>query len=338
MHLVFFDDETLRTQLLPLTYTRPISELRVGIMTISEKWNKHLKSESHSYLTADYLQTKFSYQKSDCQYFINSSFCPNTKLIEAISNLELNESLVKDEQIIAFKGSLDQFKSESQNTISITFDVRQISRPWQIFQHNGEQIEVDFEVLTKDRISAKLSETNQVIGNQQLFIEEGAKVECAILNTSSGPIYIGKDAEVMEGFLLQFYEKVAEPPREILISTDLENILDLILKNGDDARVGSTICGFIQGVMFTEGLAKEALEDPYFVDRKLYPNVDFYSGIIYRAMGIPTDMFTVMFALGRLPGWIAQWREMRLRKEPIGRPRQLYIGETHRAFKPMNKR
>jgi citrate synthase len=87
-----------------------------------------------------------------------------------------------------------------------------------------------------------------------------------------------------------------------------------------------------------KGLEKEALEDPYFVDRKLYPNVDFYSGIIYRAMGIPTDMFTVMFALGRLPGWIAQWREMRLRKEPIGRPRQLYIGETHRAFKPISKR
>ena len=87
-----------------------------------------------------------------------------------------------------------------------------------------------------------------------------------------------------------------------------------------------------------KGLEREALSDPYFVDRKLYPNVDFYSGIIYRAMGIPTDMFTVMFALGRLPGWIAQWREMRLRKEPIGRPRQLYIGETHRDFMPMNKR
>lgn len=81
-----------------------------------------------------------------------------------------------------------------------------------------------------------------------------------------------------------------------------------------------------------KGLEKEALEDSYFVDRKLYPNVDFYSGIIYRAMDIPTEMFTVMFALGRLPGWIAQWREMRLRKEPIGRPRQLYIGETKRKF------
>ncbi len=87
-----------------------------------------------------------------------------------------------------------------------------------------------------------------------------------------------------------------------------------------------------------KGLEREALEDQYFVDRKLYPNVDFYSGIIYRAMGIPVEMFTAMFALGRLPGWIAQWREMRLRKEPIGRPRQIYIGETLRPFKDIDLR
>ena len=80
------------------------------------------------------------------------------------------------------------------------------------------------------------------------------------------------------------------------------------------------------------GLEQEALNDPYFVDRKLYPNVDFYSGIIYRAMGIPVEMFTVMFALGRLPGWIAQWKEMRENKEPIGRPRQIYTGENSRDF------
>lgn len=87
-----------------------------------------------------------------------------------------------------------------------------------------------------------------------------------------------------------------------------------------------------------KGLAEVALKDEYFVQRKLYPNVDFYSGIIYRALGIPTEMFTVMFALGRLPGWIAQWREMRLRKEPIGRPRQIYIGENYRAFKEVSQR
>lgn len=79
-------------------------------------------------------------------------------------------------------------------------------------------------------------------------------------------------------------------------------------------------------------LEEQALTDPYFVDRKLYPNVDFYSGIIYRAMGIPTEMFTVMFALGRLPGWIAQWLEMRLQSEPIGRPRQIYSGATKRVI------
>ena len=87
-----------------------------------------------------------------------------------------------------------------------------------------------------------------------------------------------------------------------------------------------------------KGLEREALSDPYFVDRKLYPNVDFYSGIIYRAMGIPVEMFTVMFALGRLPGWIAQWKEMRLKKEPIGRPRQIYTGENERPFTTIQKR
>ena len=85
-------------------------------------------------------------------------------------------------------------------------------------------------------------------------------------------------------------------------------------------------------------LEKQALKDSYFVERKLYPNVDFYSGVIYRAMGIPSDMYTVMFALGRLPGWIAQWREMRLMNEPIGRPRQLYTGSTLRKFKSISKR
>ena len=86
-----------------------------------------------------------------------------------------------------------------------------------------------------------------------------------------------------------------------------------------------------------KGLENEALTDPYFVDRKLYPNVDFYSGIIYRAMGIPVEMFTAMFALGRLPGWIGQWKEMRFRNEPIGRPRQIYIGSTYRPFKSVSK-
>lgn len=110
-----------------------------------------------------------------------------------------------------------------------------------------------------------------------------------------------------------------------------------ILKKAADEVLGDL--GIEDPILdIAKGLEKEALEDQYFVDRKLYPNVDFYSGIIYRALGIPQDMFTVMFALGRLPGWIAQWREMRLRGEPIGRPRQIYIGENLRPFKTVEKR
>jgi citrate synthase len=85
-------------------------------------------------------------------------------------------------------------------------------------------------------------------------------------------------------------------------------------------------------------LEEIALRDPYFIERKLYPNVDFYSGIIYRALGIPVDMFTVMFAIGRLPGWIAQWKELRENKEPIGRPRQIYTGQNLRPYVALNKR
>lgn len=110
----------------------------------------------------------------------------------------------------------------------------------------------------------------------------------------------------------------------------------IIKKSADEVLVDLGIDDPILNI--AKGLEKEALEDSYFVDRKLYPNVDFYSGIIYRSLGIPTEMFTPMFALGRLPGWIAHWREMRLRKEPIGRPRQIYIGETHRPFKNIENR
>jgi len=110
-----------------------------------------------------------------------------------------------------------------------------------------------------------------------------------------------------------------------------------ILKKAADEVLGDL--GIVDPILdVAKGLEKVALEDQYFVDRKLYPNVDFYSGIIYRALGIPTEMFTVMFAMGRLPGWIAHWREMRLRNEPIGRPRQVYIGETTRPFVPLKKR
>lgn len=114
-------------------------------------------------------------------------------------------------------------------------------------------------------------------------------------------------------------------PRAKIIKKAADNVLDSLGIQDDVLNIA-------------KALEKEALEDSYFVDRKLYPNVDFYSGIIYRALGIPVEMFTTMFALGRLPGWIAQWREMRLRKEPIGRPRQIYIGAEKRTYIPVDQR
>lgn len=114
-------------------------------------------------------------------------------------------------------------------------------------------------------------------------------------------------------------------PRAKIIKKSADDVLD---KLGVDDPV----------LDIARGLEKEALEDDYFVERNLFPNVDFYSGIIYRALGIPFEMFTVMFAMGRLPGWIAQWREMRLNKEPIGRPRQIYVGKTERKFKEIGER
>lgn len=110
----------------------------------------------------------------------------------------------------------------------------------------------------------------------------------------------------------------------------------IIKKAADDVLADLGIDDPILAI--AKGLEQEALQDEYFVSRNLYPNVDFYSGIIYRALGIPTEMFTVMFALGRLPGWIAQWREMRLNQEPIGRPRQVYVGQTLRPFTTIEQR
>ncbi len=110
-----------------------------------------------------------------------------------------------------------------------------------------------------------------------------------------------------------------------------------ILKKAADDVLESL--GVVDPVLdIAKGLEEVALSDEYFIARKLYPNVDFYSGIIYRALGIPVDMFTVMFALGRLPGWIAQWKEMRESGEPIGRPRQVYIGHPARDYTPIDKR
>jgi citrate synthase len=114
-------------------------------------------------------------------------------------------------------------------------------------------------------------------------------------------------------------------PRAKIIKKACDDILE---KLGMDHQV----------LEIAKKLEEVALKDNYFVERKLYPNVDFYSGIIYRALGFPTDMFTVLFALGRLPGWIAQWKEMKENKEPIGRPRQIYVGAVNRDYVDIKKR
>ena len=172
------------------------------------------------------------------------------------------------------------------------------------------------------------------------------------INALWGPLHGGANQAVIEmleaikedgGDTHKFMEKAKdkEDPFRLMgfghrVYKNFDPRAKIIKKSADDVL---TSLGIEDPVLdIAKGLEKEALEDPYFVDRKLYPNVDFYSGIIYRALGIPTEMFTAMFALGRLPGWIAQWREMRLRKEPIGRPRQVYIGENHREFKSVEKR
>ncbi|HEY1024608.1 MAG TPA: citrate synthase [Sphingobacteriaceae bacterium] len=140
--------------------------------------------------------------------------------------------------------------------------------------------------------------------------------------------WINKAKDKNDGFrLMGFGHRVYKnfDPRARIIKKACDDILE---KLGVDDPV----------LAIAKKLEEAALNDPYFVERKLYPNVDFYSGIIYRALGFPTDMFTVLFALGRLPGWIAQWKEMRENKEPIGRPRQIYVGEVNREYVPLEKR
>ncbi|MBW4969597.1 citrate synthase [Croceibacter atlanticus] len=172
------------------------------------------------------------------------------------------------------------------------------------------------------------------------------------INALWGPLHGGANQAVIEmleaikedgGDTHKFMEKAKdkEDPFRLMgfghrVYKNFDPRAKIIKKSADDVLGALGIEDPVLDI--AKGLEKEALEDSYFVDRKLYPNVDFYSGIIYRALGIPTEMFTAMFALGRLPGWIAQWREMRLRKEPIGRPRQVYIGENHREFKVVDKR
>jgi len=204
MVYILFDDSS-RNNLLPLTFTKPIADLRVGIMTIREKWETYLKAKTYS-LTEDYLSEKYPFNSSDETILINGSIIPNKELVKKIKRLGKNESIVNDkEEVIAQRIDTGDFGSApsqiSENTISHLYegDCLKLNYPWDIFTFNHQAIEMDFDMAVKQGHDQKLNSTNTIIGNGKLFVDKSAVVNGAILNTSTGPIFIGKNAEVMEG-------------------------------------------------------------------------------------------------------------------------------------------
>ncbi|HEX2394013.1 MAG TPA: GlmU family protein [Bacteroidales bacterium] len=204
---ILFDDH-LRDHLLPLTFTRPASELRIGILTIREKWEKWT-GESFSWLTQQYLSEKFPVKASDDNIVINGSITPNQDLISEINELKPGEVLLKELIFIAGrlgKDDIDQFdglppRGYSRKEAHSQFN--KISRVWHIFRNNGFELESDFEIITKGRESAALSSTNNIIKPERIFIEQGAQLEYVTLNATPGPIYIGKNSLIMEGSLIR---------------------------------------------------------------------------------------------------------------------------------------
>ncbi|MHC1702826.1 MAG: GlmU family protein [Tenuifilaceae bacterium] len=207
-HYILFDDSR-RLNLLPLTFTRPVSEIRIGILTIREKWEKTLNT-SCSYLTESYLQEKFKPAVGDLEScIINGGICPDKNLVDLINKLKVGEAIVWKDQLVA--GILPNTPEPSFIPELIHFKEKKVlaekpfmvSNPWDIFTQNGRAIEEDFELITKNRKSEPLSKTNQVIQPEKIFVEQGAKIECSILNATNGPIYIGADAEIMEGSIVR---------------------------------------------------------------------------------------------------------------------------------------
>ncbi len=207
MNYILFDNKSW-DNLLPLTFTRPVCEVRSGILTIKEKWEKYLNVKM-SYLTQDFLQVKYKLNIEQENILISGSIIPNSRLLDDLENLNLNEALVKDGKIIAVKleqqsvSRFDYSDINKYNKKDYTEDIIEINWSWDIFRLNGDNIKSDFDLLTKDRKSAKLSPTNNVLGKENIFIEEGAKIEFATLNANTGPIYIGKDTEIMENSVIR---------------------------------------------------------------------------------------------------------------------------------------
>lgn len=206
MNYILFDNFR-RSNLFPLTLIRPVADIRIGILTIREKWEKHLGQKT-STLTESYLREKYPVVKEDDNIMINGSVCPDPVLIKEISRLKTGEVLFKDDAIIAMHlqavelESLDEEKMEDVRMVETRSSFIKIIHTWDIFSLNGKALESDFDLVTKNRKSETLSKSNQIIGDR-IFIEKGAKVECCILNSSTGPIYIGKDAEIMEGSMIR---------------------------------------------------------------------------------------------------------------------------------------
>ncbi|MFT5513053.1 MAG: UDP-N-acetylglucosamine diphosphorylase/glucosamine-1-phosphate N-acetyltransferase [Bacteroidia bacterium] len=198
MNIVLFDD-ALRDHLLPLTFTRPVAELRVGILTIAEKWSLRLNAKV-SYKTEPYLQQKYSEVLAADSIYVNGACLPTIELVKAIAALNNNESLIsQDDRVIAKRVSDFDTLAFRQTVADASF----VNFPEDIFTLNGAEIEMDFDLVTEGRESQLISTTNQIIGTGRIFLEEGAKVEGAILNASSGSIYVGKNSEVMEGCIVR---------------------------------------------------------------------------------------------------------------------------------------
>ena len=204
MNYLLFDGEN-RENLLPLAYTKPIAEFRIGILTITEKWARRLSEKSSflGYKTEGYLQDKFPYTVGKDQVWINGSVCPNDALIELIEQLSPQQSLYdQNDYLIAFRADNFNDLDRCEKILTkVTFT--RIENLWDIFSFNGVELSLDFDLLTKGRSSQKANTTNQILGEENLFIEEGAEVNCAIINATSGPVYIGKDAVVMEGSIIR---------------------------------------------------------------------------------------------------------------------------------------
>jgi UDP-N-acetylglucosamine diphosphorylase/glucosamine-1-phosphate N-acetyltransferase len=203
MNVILFDGP-FRAQLLPLTFTRPVCELRIGILTVREKWEKYLGNAT-STLTEDYLQKKYSLLSSSDNLLVHSAVCPTPALVDAIKKLEIGQQLVKGQTLLAARvNNADaSFLDIREGAISFDGEITIIQHPWDIFAQNGVELNADFALLTKGRTSAPVSKTNILIGAHSVFLEAGAKVEASILNATAGPIYIGKEAEVMEGSLIR---------------------------------------------------------------------------------------------------------------------------------------